>query len=155
MSTETATTTTNGHATLRLDPGTGVATITLQMEGRANKINDDFGHTLEQALAWVQAQAGVKGLVLASGHKDFCVGADIDRLYRERDPASLMERLRGLGALLRRLEQLPFPVVAALTGSALGGGYELALACHHRIALDDPRIQLGLPEVSLGVIPGA
>lgn len=157
MSKDTAanTTTENGHATLALDPSTGVATVTLQMAGRANKINDDFGHTLQQALDWVGAQEGVKGVILASGHKDFCVGADIDRLYRERDPADLMKRLRELGGLFRRLEQLPFPVVAALTGSALGGGFELALACHHRIAIDDPRIQLGLPEVSLGVIPGA
>ncbi|MCX4243094.1 3-hydroxyacyl-CoA dehydrogenase NAD-binding domain-containing protein [Paraliomyxa miuraensis] len=155
MSTDTAATTDNGQALLALDPSTGVATVTLQMTGRANKINDDFGHTLLQAIDWVQAQEAVKGLVLASGHKDFCVGADIDRLYRERDPADLMRRLRELHGLFRRIEQLPFPVVAALTGSALGGGFELALACHHRIAVDDPRIQLGLPEVSLGVIPGA
>jgi 3-hydroxyacyl-CoA dehydrogenase / enoyl-CoA hydratase / 3-hydroxybutyryl-CoA epimerase len=147
--------TANGQATLGFDATTGIATLTLQMEGRANKINDDFGLTLQQALEWVEQQSGVKGLVLASGHKDFCVGADLDRLYRERDPASLMARLSALHGLLRRIEQLPVPVVAALTGSALGGGYELALACHHRIALDDPRIQLGLPEVSLGVIPGA
>lgn len=147
--------TANGQAVLHFDAPSGVATITLQMEGRANKINDEFGLTLQQALDWVQAQEGCKGVIVASGHKDFCVGADLDRLYRERDPASLMERLRGLHGLFRRLEQLPVPVVAALTGSALGGGYELALACHHRIAIDDPRIQLGLPEVSLGVIPGA
>jgi 3-hydroxyacyl-CoA dehydrogenase / enoyl-CoA hydratase / 3-hydroxybutyryl-CoA epimerase len=154
-SNDTTATTTNGQAALQLDPQTGIATVTLQMEGRANKINDRFGETLLQALEWVQAQAGLRGVILASGHKDFCVGADLERLYRERDPAGMMERLRGLHGLYRRLEQLPVPVVAALTGSALGGGYELALACHHRIALDDPRIQLGLPEVSLGVIPGA
>jgi 3-hydroxyacyl-CoA dehydrogenase/enoyl-CoA hydratase/3-hydroxybutyryl-CoA epimerase len=148
-------TTANGQAALQLDPQTGVATVTLQMEGRANKINDAFGETLLQALDWVQAQEGLRGVVIASAHKDFCVGADLERLYRERDPAGLMERLRGLHGLFRRLEQLPVPVVAALTGSALGGGYELALACHHRIALDDAGIQLGLPEVSLGVIPGA
>lgn len=152
---ETVTFTANAQAILDFDATSGIATITLQMEGRANKINDAFGHTLAQALGWVQGQAGVKGLVIASGHKDFCVGADLDRLYRERDPADLMERLRSLHGLFRRIEQLPFPVVAALTGSALGGGYELALACHHRIALDDAGIQLGLPEVSLGVIPGA
>ena len=152
---ETVTFTANAQAILDFDATSGIATITLQMEGRANKINDAFGHTLAQALGWVQAQAGVKGLVIASGHKDFCVGADLDRLYRERDPADLMERLRSLHGLFRRIEQLPFPVVAAPTGSALGGGYELALACHHRIALDDAGIQLGLPEVSLGVIPGA
>jgi len=152
---KTVTFTANGQASLRVDPDTAIATITLQMEGRANKINDTFGLMLTQALDWVQRQGDVTGLVIASAHKDFCVGADLDRLYRERDPKSMMERLRGLHGLFRRIEQLPFPVVAALTGSALGGGYELALACHHRIALDDASIQLGLPEVSLGVIPGA
>lgn len=155
MSKTIETSTDNGQAALSLDPTSGIATVTLRMEGRANKINDDFGLTLLQALDWVEAQEGLRGLIVVSGHKDFCVGADIDRLYQERDAADLMERLRQLGGLLRRLERLPVPVVAALTGSALGGGYELALACTRRIAIDDPRIQLGLPEVSLGVIPGA
>ncbi|MCH9685845.1 MAG: enoyl-CoA hydratase/isomerase family protein [Deltaproteobacteria bacterium] len=145
----------NGQAAFAFDPENGVATITLQMTGRANKINDTFGETLQQSLEWAQQQSDLRGVVLASAHKDFCVGADLDSLFAQRDPAAMMERLRGLGGLLRQIEQLPVPVVAALTGSALGGGYELALACHHRIALDDPRIQLGLPEVSLGVISGA
>ncbi|MCA9649984.1 MAG: enoyl-CoA hydratase/isomerase family protein [Myxococcales bacterium] len=155
MSKTIETTTDNGQAALSFDPAAGIATITLRMAGRANKINDDFGLTLQQGLDWAEGQEGLRGLVLASGHKDFCVGADIDRLYRERDPASLMGRLRELSGLLRRLEKLPVPTVAALTGSALGGGYELAMACKRRIALEDPRVQLGLPEVSLGVIPGA
>ena len=155
MSKTIETTTETGQAQLSLDPATGVATITLKMEGRANKINDDFGQTLVQAIDWAEAQEGLKGVIVASGHKDFCVGADIDRLYKERDAADLMKRLKELGGLFRRLEQLPVPVVAALTGSALGGGYELAMSCHRRIAIDDPRIQIGLPEVSLGVIPGA
>ncbi|MEX1367677.1 MAG: 3-hydroxyacyl-CoA dehydrogenase NAD-binding domain-containing protein [Nannocystaceae bacterium] len=154
MTTTIETTTDNGQAALSLD-ASGIATITLKMEGRANKINDAFGQTLVQAVDWAQAQEGLTGVIIASGHKDFCVGADIDRLYQERDPAALMQRLRELGGLLRRIEQLEVPVVAALTGSALGGGYELALACNHRIAVDDPRVQVGLPEVSLGVIPGA
>ena len=147
--------TANGQAALAFDPASGVATLTLQMEGRANKINDQFGQTLQEALDWVEAREGLRGLVIASGHKDFCVGADLDALYAQRDPAAMLQRLAGLGGLLRRIERLPVPVVAALTGSALGGGYELALACNRRIAVDDPRIQLGLPEVSLGVIPGA
>jgi 3-hydroxyacyl-CoA dehydrogenase / enoyl-CoA hydratase / 3-hydroxybutyryl-CoA epimerase len=152
MSTEK---TPNGFAQLAFDETSRIATITLAMEGRANKINDDFGLTLQQALAWAENKDKLAGIILASGHKDFCVGADIDRLYRERDPAQLMQRLRELNGLYRKIETMGVPVVAALTGSALGGGYELALACHYRIALDDARIQLGLPEVSLGVLPGA
>jgi 3-hydroxyacyl-CoA dehydrogenase/enoyl-CoA hydratase/3-hydroxybutyryl-CoA epimerase len=149
------TTTENGMAKLAFDADTGVATLLLEMEGRANKINDDFAVTLQQALAWANAREGLRGIILGTGHKDFCVGADIDRLYAERDVASLMERLRQLHGLYRSIETSKVPVVAALTGSALGGGYELALCCHHLIAVDDARIQFGLPEVSLGVIPGA
>ena len=148
-------TTSNGMAALAFDDATGVATITLKMEGRANKINDDFGATMQGAWAWAKARPNLRGVILASGHKDFCVGADIDRLYRERDAATMMARLRELNGLFRAIETGGVPVVAALTGSALGGGYELALACHRRIALDEARVQVGLPEVSLGVMPGA
>jgi 3-hydroxyacyl-CoA dehydrogenase/enoyl-CoA hydratase/3-hydroxybutyryl-CoA epimerase len=147
--------TSNGMATLDFEEATGVATITLAMEGKANKINDAFGATMQEAWAWAKGQTGLRGVILASGHKDFCVGADIDRLYRERDPVTMMARLRELNGLFRAIETGGVPVVAALTGSALGGGYELALACHRRIALDDARVQVGLPEVSLGVMPGA
>lgn len=137
------------------DAATGVATITMAMSGRANKVNADFGAGLNGALDDVLALGGLKGIILASGHKDFCVGADLDVIYRARDAAQVEAMVSDLNALYRRLETAGVPVVAALTGSALGGGYELALACHRRIALNDPSIQLGLPEVSLGVIPGA
>ncbi|MBI4817937.1 MAG: enoyl-CoA hydratase/isomerase family protein [Deltaproteobacteria bacterium] len=133
----------------------GVATLTLAMEGRANKIDDVFGNGLEAAVSWALAHPETKGMVITSAHKDFCVGADIERLYRERDPEAMMSRVKLLGALFRTLETCGKPVAAALVGSALGGGYELALACHHRVALADARVQIGLPEVSLGVMPGA
>ncbi len=145
----------NSNHGIRYEIADGIATITLTMEGRANKVNPSFGEGLRDALEGVLASGEAQGIIIASGHKDFCVGADLDQLYGERDPARLYAMVRQLGALYRRLETCGLPVVAALTGSALGGGYELALACHHRIVLDDPRIQLGLPEVSLGVIPGA
>ncbi len=145
----------NGAVRLDFDADKGIATLTLQMEGNANKINDEFGEGFSEAFAWAMEQEGLKGIILATGHKDFCVGADIDMLYKERDAARLMERVRALSAGYRKLETCGVPVVAALTGSALGGGFELALSCHRRIALDSPRIQFGLPEVTLGVIPGA
>ena len=133
----------------------GVATLTLKLPGRANVIGEAFGLALTEAITELEQAEGLSGVIVASGHKDFCAGADLDNLYRERDPAVIFEATTALNALYRRLETLGVPVVAALTGAALGGGYELALACHHRIALDSPRIQIGLPEVSLGVIPGA
>lgn len=141
--------------TCQFDAATGIATLLLAMEGKVNKIDRAFGEGLDAALSEALASPGLKGIVLASGHADFCVGADIDMLYRSRDAAELFQSTRQLGLLYRKLETCGVPVVAALTGSALGGGYELALACHHRIALDDPKIQFGLPEVNLGVIPGA
>ena len=129
-----------------------IATIELKQPGRVNKINANFGAGL--AAAFEEAAAGA-GIVLVSGHKDFCVGADLDMIYGQEDPAEVLALVRSLDALFRRIETSGIPVVAVLAGSALGGGYELALACHHRIVVDDPRISLGLPEVNLGVIPGA
>lgn len=147
-------TTENGTVQLAYDADAKVATLTLAMP-KVNRINDDFGLGLQQALDWAEAQEELAGIIVDSAHKDWCVGADIDRLFKERNAADLLQRVRHLGALYRRLETLGVPVVAALTGSALGGGYELALSCHHRIALDEARIQVGLPEVTLGVLPGA
>ena len=133
----------------------GIVTLTMTLPGRVNLVGVDFGAAFPPALDEALATEGLRGIILASGHKDFCVGADIDMLFAERDPAVIAAAVRDLNAVYRKLETCGVPVVAALTGSALGGGYELALACHHRIALDSPRLQFGLPEVMLGVIPGA
>lgn len=146
--------TANGQANLSFDGSDGVAIVELAMEGKANKLNDSFGETLHQGMEWAWAQTDVKGVVITSAHKDFCVGGDLDRLYRERDAATMMERLRGLQRLFRAIEASKVPVVAAMNGSALGGGYELALACHHRVALDAGRVRVGLPETLLGLFPG-
>lgn len=133
----------------------GIATLRMAMPGRANKVNPAFIAALDVALTEALGHEDLAGIIIASGHKDFCVGADLEFLYAERDPQAIVGACTEINAIYRRLETCGKPVVAALTGSALGGGYELALACHHRIALDDPRIQLGLPETTLGVIPGA
>ena len=145
----------NDAVKMSFDPASGIATLTLEMEGRANKINETFGLGLRDALEWANKQEGLVGIVIGTGHKDFCVGADIDKLYKERDPAKVLASTTGLNELFRMIETSKKPVVAALTGSALGGGYELALSCHHRVALDSMAVQFGLPEVTLGVIPGA
>lgn len=139
---------------LRRHEGGAVAVLSLEMEGRANKINEAFVRGLAAALDATYAVEGLAGIVLTSGHKDFCVGADLDMVYRERDAHRIYAASKAFHQLHRRLEKGGVPVVAALTGSALGGGYELALACHHRVALNDGRVQLGLPEVMLGLIPG-
>jgi 3-hydroxyacyl-CoA dehydrogenase / enoyl-CoA hydratase / 3-hydroxybutyryl-CoA epimerase len=144
----------NGAVELSFTREDGIATLTLKMSGKVNKINDEFGEGFREAVAWALDQQGLQGIIITSGHKDFCVGADIDMLYGERDPAAFYQRLKALHSGLRKVETCKKPVVAVINGSALGGGCELALACHHRIALNDPRIRIGLPEVMLGLIPG-
>lgn len=132
----------------------GIVTLTLAMKGKVNKINAEFGEGLARAFDEALAMKPA-GIIVATGHRDFCVGADLDVEFAFREASAVRAVTRPLNALFRRIETCGVPVVAALTGSALGGGYELALACHHRVAIDDPAVQIGLPEVSLGLIPGA
>lgn len=149
-------TTTHENPAVRgeFDPATGVATLTLAMAGKVNIINDAFGEGLRDAHAWAVGLDGLRGIVITSAHRDFCAGADIDGVYAMRDPAEVFAATRALSAIYRAIETSGVPVVAALNGTALGGGFELALACHRRIAIDDPRVKFGLPEVQLGLLPG-
>jgi 3-hydroxyacyl-CoA dehydrogenase/enoyl-CoA hydratase/3-hydroxybutyryl-CoA epimerase len=137
------------------DPADGLATLTFGMAGKVNKVDRTMALGLQDALAWAKAREGLRGILLGTAHKFFCVGADIDGLYPMRDAAETFRYVQDLNQLFRNLETAGVPVAVALTGSALGGGYELALACHRRFCLDDPKVQVGLPEVTLGVIPGA
>ncbi len=144
----------NALGTVTIDSD-GVATLTMEMAGKVNKIDATFGEGLLEAVEHVEGLTDCKGLVITTGHKDFCVGADIDMLYLATDAEAFLARVLDLTRLYRKIETLGIPVVAALTGSALGGGYELALSCHHRVALDSFRVQVGLPECMIGVFPGA
>ncbi len=101
--------------------------------------------------------AGLKGLVLASAKKTFFAGADLKAVMRltAADAPQAFEGIERLKKQMRALETLGLPIVSCLNGAALGGGWEVALIGHHRIAVDDAKIQLGLPEVTLGLIPGA
>lgn len=101
------------------------------------------------------ADPAVKGAVIGSAKRDFLAGGDIDSVYAARTPQQAIDNVREIGACLRRMEKSGKPFVAALNGSALGGGLEVALACHHRVAADDARLRIGLPEATLGLIPGA
>ncbi|WP_295526813.1 3-hydroxyacyl-CoA dehydrogenase NAD-binding domain-containing protein, partial [uncultured Pseudacidovorax sp.] len=97
----------------------------------------------------------VKGAVIGSAKRDFLAGGDIDAVYGARTAEAAIANVRDIGACLRRMERSGKPFVAALNGSALGGGLEVALACHHRVAADLPQLRVGLPEATLGLIPGA
>ena len=133
-----------------------IVTITMDMQGRsANVINQEFGTLLTDTLAKLEAEKNeIAGVVLTSAKSTFFAGADIDNLYKQTDPKAIFDMCEQLKAQFRRIETLGKPVVAALNGAALGGGLELALACHYRIALNNPKAQFGLPEVGLGLLPG-
>ncbi len=132
-----------------------IVTLTLDMPGRsANVLNAEFGEGFRQALDKLAAEPDLAGIIVTSGKKTFLAGADLEMLVGETDPQRIFDDTQALKAGFRRLETLGKPVAAALNGTALGGGMELALACHHRIAIDDPKSKFGFPEVTLGLIPG-
>lgn len=133
-----------------------IVTVTMDMQGRsANVINEAFGKLwLEMIDRLEKEKNDITGVVLTSAKSTFFAGADIDNLFKQSGAKLIFEMCEGLKAQLRRLEILGKPVVAALNGAALGGGLEIALACHYRIALNNPKAQFGLPEVGLGLLPG-
>jgi 3-hydroxyacyl-CoA dehydrogenase / enoyl-CoA hydratase / 3-hydroxybutyryl-CoA epimerase len=101
------------------------------------------------------ASGEVAGLVIQSGKESgFIAGADVSEFDKMSDSAILTERLKAAHAVLDRIESMKVPVVAAIHGFCLGGGFELALACHYRIAVNDEKTRLGFPEVNLGIFPG-
>ncbi|MCI0749260.1 MAG: 3-hydroxyacyl-CoA dehydrogenase NAD-binding domain-containing protein [Nevskiales bacterium] len=133
----------------------GIVTLTLDLPGRPmNVLNEDLMTPFAEALQRIESDPGIKGVIVTSGKKEFLAGADIEKLVVLTDPRVAFEGCEAFKAILRRLEKCGRPVVAALNGTALGGGLELAMACHYRIALNDPRAKFGLPEVKLGLLPG-
>lgn len=137
----------------------GVVTLVLDAPGRSvNTMDAAFRAELESVVGRLEAERdAIRGVVLTSAKRTFFAGGDLHALLavRPEDAAAFFEEVQALKACLRRLERLGRPVVAAINGSALGGGLELALACHARICLDDASIELGFPEVTLGLMPGA
>ncbi len=141
------------------DAGDGVVNLVLDDPNQsANTMNADFGASLKKTVERLEAEKdSIAGVVITSAKKTFFAGGDLNDL-KKVTPETADEFagwVRENKALLRRLETLGKPVVAAINGAALGGGLEIALACHRRIVVDDPKIQLGQPEVQLGLLPGA
>ncbi|MGL6245278.1 3-hydroxyacyl-CoA dehydrogenase NAD-binding domain-containing protein [Pseudomonas sp.] len=138
----------------------GVAVVTIDIPGQpANTITERFRDELAEIVERVAADADIRGVVITSAKKDFVAGGDLKEivrtLSRDLSVADARDMATQMSPLLRRLESSGKPYVAAINGSALGGGLEIALACHHRLVLDNPRILLGLPEATLGLMPGA
>jgi 3-hydroxyacyl-CoA dehydrogenase/enoyl-CoA hydratase/3-hydroxybutyryl-CoA epimerase len=145
--------------TIRWDQdGDGIVTLTLDDPAqRANTMNSAYQESMHAAVRRLVAEKDtVTGVILTSAKPSFFAGGDLNMLAEVSDEnaAAFAAGVEQVKADLRQLEQLPRPVVAALGGAALGGGLEIALACHHRIALDNPKATFGLPEVTLGLLPG-
>jgi len=135
-----------------------IVVLTLDMPGQsANTMNAVYREAMAATVARLQAEKdGIAGVVITSAKKTFFAGGDLNELIKvdKAHAKEFSDSVRVLKAQLRSLETLGKPVVAAINGAALGGGWEICLACHYRVALDDQSLQLGLPEVTLGLLPG-
>ncbi|MGE4243772.1 3-hydroxyacyl-CoA dehydrogenase NAD-binding domain-containing protein [Ramlibacter sp.] len=137
----------------------GIVTLTFDAPGAAvNTMTEAMRECLLQSVQELAATRDtIVGVILTSAKETFFAGGDLNKLYTagESEARALFDSTMRLKAALRQLETLGKPVVAALNGTALGGGFEIALACHHRIAVDKPKALFGLPEAGLGLMPGA
>jgi 3-hydroxyacyl-CoA dehydrogenase/enoyl-CoA hydratase/3-hydroxybutyryl-CoA epimerase len=137
----------------------GIVLLTLDdPDQSANTMNAAYAESMAATVDRLEAERDqITGVVITSAKNTFFAGGDLNDLKRatKDDAPELAEMVRAGKAQLRRLETLGKPVVAAINGAALGGGLEIALATHHRIAVDDGKVQMGFPEVQLGLLPGA
>ncbi|MFJ9467504.1 3-hydroxyacyl-CoA dehydrogenase NAD-binding domain-containing protein [Streptomyces caniferus] len=138
---------------------TGIVTLVLDdPDQSANTMNNAFKTSLTAVADRLEAEKdSIRGIIFTSAKKTFFAGGDLHDLIAIT-PAHAEQAFaagNGIKRDLRRIETLGKPVVAAINGAALGGGYEIALACHHRVALDAPGTKIGLPEVTLGLLPAA
>ena len=137
----------------------GVVILTLDDPNQsANTMNAAYAASIAATVDRLEAERDeITGVIITSAKKTFFAGGDLNdlRAATREHSDEIASFVRDGKAVLRRLETLGVPVVAAVNGSALGGGLEIMLACHHRIVVDDPSIQLGFPEVQLGLLPGA
>ncbi|MBP7336704.1 3-hydroxyacyl-CoA dehydrogenase NAD-binding domain-containing protein [Niveispirillum sp.] len=148
----------SSKSAIRTETGNdGIAILWWDSPGeRANVMNEAALDDFHTAMTGLLADDAVTGIIVTAAKADFLSGADLKMLTRlfDADAASIQAGVRRMTDLLRAMDKAGKGIVAAINGHALGGGLELALACHHRIVADDPRLQLGLPEVKLGLIPG-
>ncbi len=135
----------------------GIVILTLDSPNQsANTMNGDFRVALENIVSKLKSETDMTGIIFRSAKKTFFAGGDLDELIEARpeDATPFFEMIQKMKAEFRYIETAGVPVVAALNGTALGGGWEIALGCHARIALNDPKAKFGLPEVTLGLLPG-
>jgi 3-hydroxyacyl-CoA dehydrogenase/enoyl-CoA hydratase/3-hydroxybutyryl-CoA epimerase len=135
-----------------------IVTLTFDMEGRSHNI---FNHEISEAFGPVvkhlqgeKERRALRGIIITSAKRSFVQGGDLEFLQTVTEPAMISKYASAIQQVFRDLERPGVPVVAAINGDALGIGFQMALACHHRIVLSDAKIRLGLPEIKLGLMPG-
>jgi 3-hydroxyacyl-CoA dehydrogenase/enoyl-CoA hydratase/3-hydroxybutyryl-CoA epimerase/enoyl-CoA isomerase len=145
------------EAALRLDVQDGVAIVTFDLPGaRANTLGRAVFEEFEQLVRTLSSRTDLRGLILRSGKPGmFIAGADIKEIGGGHVDADAVRKIAKRGHdLVASFESLPFPTVAAIDGSCMGGGLELALGCDYRLAGTNPKTEIGLPEVKIGILPG-
>src|SRR5665811_1293329 len=142
---------------LTLSTTDGIATIRINQADRpVNLLSPDLIQEMEELIRQLEVSRDIRAAVIISGKPGVWIaGADIEEFTKIESAADGEAMSRSGHELLGRLERLRIPVIAAIDGVALGGGLEMALACTYRIATDSPKTKLGLPEVQLGIVPGA
>jgi 3-hydroxyacyl-CoA dehydrogenase/enoyl-CoA hydratase/3-hydroxybutyryl-CoA epimerase len=134
----------------------GVFVLWMDVPGESvNTLRDSFASDFNAAFDELDKAEGLRGVVFASKKKDFIVGADVKMLQAAKTVEQASELSRGGQRSMERIANFKAPVVAAISGACMGGGLEVALACHGRVASDSSRTKLGLPECQLGLLPGA
>ncbi|MEW6347970.1 MAG: 3-hydroxyacyl-CoA dehydrogenase NAD-binding domain-containing protein [Thermodesulfobacteriota bacterium] len=137
---------------LSVEKRDGVAVIAMD-NPPVNQLSQHFVMELVEAIARAFEDSDVKGIVLTGTGKNFIAGADLTEIYKATEKESLVRKVEAMSGFLNRIELGSKPVIAAINGNALGGGLEIAMACHYRVA--SKGVELGQPEVKVGLIPGA
>lgn len=134
----------------------GIAHLVMDVvDDTMNTLKAEFAEQVSDVLAEIKSDASITGVVLCSGKTDsFVAGADINMINDCKSKEEVIALARQGHLIFSQLEQLNVPIVAAINGACLGGGLELAMACHARVCSDNPKTALGLPEVQLGLLPG-
>ena len=134
----------------------GVASLVFDLPNeKVNKLSAPVMAELEQVLNVLNGNKAARVLVITSAKKDiFIAGADINEIKGLRNPKDAFAKVARGQEIMNKIAALKIPTIAVINGACLGGGLELALACKYRVAIANPKTQLGLPEVSLGIIPG-
>lgn len=134
----------------------GIVTITMDMDGPVNAMNEQYRLVMGETVNKLEAEQGLTGVVIASAKSTFFAGGDLKEMLKSQpeDVEDSYNDIELTKAQLRRIEKLPVPVVAAINGAAMGGGFEICLACNYRVILDSPKAIISLPEVTLGLLPG-